>query len=94
MYKNLRQAPQQEPLYISAIIDARVASLLAESQIEEGSEIVITGEEEASQSHGRVIEVEVSETKVRVTIPAIKAEKIIVRSCDICWNCGECMIDD
>ena len=92
MYKNLKQAPQNEPLFISIITDVKAASLFAEVEIEEGSEIVKTGEED-SQSQGRVIEIEVSENKARIMIPADKAEKILVRSCDICWHCGECMID-
>lgn len=67
--------------------------MLAEYEVGEGSEIVKTGEKRDPQSQEGVIEIESGENKVRILIPVIKAEEILVRACEICWHCGECMID-
>ena len=94
MYKNITQAPLHEPLFIAAITDSRLASMLSGSGLGEGDSIVIISREDKSQPENRTVEIETADKKVKLKIPFSKAKEILVRSCDICWNCGECMTDD
>ena len=87
MYPNLLEAPCGENLYIVRIDNKKLAARL--KHLEVGVDTSIMKVEPCGTAFPDVL-IRCSGHPSKLKIPSHQARQVYVRTCEICWSCGEC----